>query len=344
MPRVPSSVAPVPRTYAELRHDVQRVIGAGRRQVEVAWVMTFHETGRLIHEHVLLKKDRADYGTRVFVRLASDIGVSSRTLQECVQFYRCYRIPRPVAEFGWNRCRLLCQVTDEVRRDALAVQLRRGPIPTAELKRQVRALNAAARLAAPRTADDAAAPTGPAVKLLRPRLGTAGLHRVVARDGGMAVDVGFKLYLPLTPAQAGGLRAGAIVRCDNGGIRVDAEAGPADLFTYRATVRRVIDGDTLAVTIALPHYVMDEKLRLRGIDCPEMDTAEGQAAKRFTESLLAGAADVIITTSKVDKYDRYLADVHLRRADGTAIFLNNELLKNRHAVPMGAEAMDEWVP
>jgi endonuclease YncB( thermonuclease family) len=89
---------------------------------------------------------------------------------------------------------------------------------------------------------------------------------------------------------------------------------------------------------------MDEKLRLRGLDCPEMDTPEGKAAKLFTEALLVDAVEVIITTSKVDKYDRYLADVHIRHTDGEVVFLNNVLLENGHAVPMGAEEMADWTP
>lgn len=93
----------------------------------------------------------------------------------------------------------------------------------------------------------------------------------------------------------------------------------------------MLDGDTLAVSVALPHYQMGEKLRLRGFDCPEMDTPEGKAAKRFVDMQLLDAREVVLTTSKIDKYDRYLADVHATRPDGAAIYLNNELLKNAHA-------------
>ena len=60
--------------------------------------------------------------------------------------------------------------------------------------------------------------------------------------------------------------------------------------------------------------------------------------------MLVDATEVTIATSKVDKYDRYLADVHARRPSGETIFLNNALLENGHAVPMGAEAMTEWTP
>jgi len=70
---------------------------------------------------------------------------------------------------------------------------------------------------------------------------------------------------------------------------------------------------------------------LRGIDCPELNTPEGKAAKRFAETLVAPAKSVTITTTKPDKWDRYLSDIFLRHETGDELFLNNLLLENRHA-------------
>lgn len=328
--------------YARLRRGIESVLITGRAKVEAAWVGTYHETGRLIHEHVLKAKARADYGAKLLERLSADTGVSKRSLHECIQFYRLFPIVRPVAQLGWNNCRLLCQVGDEAARTELLAALKRGDLPAMRLKERVRALNAATREAA---AEENAGGVGRTVplRLLRPRLGTPDTYRAVER-GGLAIDVGFKLYRPLTSAEAHGLKAGSFARCTGETFEPAPGVTAADLFTYRATVRRVLDGDTLHVSVALPYYEMDEKLRLRGIDCPEMDTPEGKAAKRYVDTLLLDAAEVIVTTSKVDKYDRYLADVHVTRPDGATLHLNNELLKNAHAVPMGAEQMDEWVP
>ena len=341
MAAAPSNARVVVRTYEDLRHRVEAVIVAGRQSIEDAWVRTYHETGRLIAAHLLLHEDRADYGAKVFARLSKETGISGRTLHECVQFHRCFPIVRPGAQLAWNQYRLLCQVADPASRTALAAEATKQAWTKNELESRVRALNAEPEFA-PAGSNNAAVKT--VIKLMKPRRGTPGLYRVVTRDGGLAVDVGFKLYLPLSPVHARGIAVGAIVRWDEGQFLVADEAQASDLFAYSATVRRAIDGDTLLVTIALPHYVMDEKLRLRGLDCPEMDTPEGKAAKRFVDTLLLDATEVTIATSKVDKYDRYLADVHITRPDGEIVFLNNALLKAVHAVPMGAEAMEEWVP
>ena len=98
------------------------VVVEGRNAIDRAWLDTYHETGRLINEHVLLFRERADYGAKTYTKLAEDTGISKRTLQECAQFQRYFPIARHVAQLGWNRCRLLCQVDDEKRRDALTAQ------------------------------------------------------------------------------------------------------------------------------------------------------------------------------------------------------------------------------
>jgi len=132
------------------------------------------------------------------------------------------------------------------------------------------------------------------------------------------------------------------VRCDGNRITVVEEAKPSDLFTYRATVRRVIDGDTLAVAVALPHYVMDEKLRLRGIDAPEIDTSDGKAAKQLVESLVRGAKSITLRTTKPDKYDPYLADVFVETSSGDNVFVNNALLEQRLAERKDAWESGDW--
>ena len=64
--------------------------------------------------------------------------------------------------------------------------------------------------------------------------------------------------------------------------------------------------------------------RLRGLNCPELVTAEGKAAKRCVEGLLPPGTTVTITTTKPDKYDRYLADVFVDRESGE-IFAERKL-------------------
>lgn len=131
----------------------------------------------------------------------------------------------------------------------------------------------------------------------------------------------------------------------------------AELFTFDATIRRVVDADTLIIGIEVaPGIWLEEKLRLRGLDAPELSTPEGKAAKRFVDGLLPAGTAVIISTTKPDKYDRYLADVFVGgteklRAESSEsragrqdeeIFLNNALLENGHAERKDAWQFGDW--
>jgi endonuclease YncB( thermonuclease family) len=185
-----------------------------------------------------------------------------------------------------------------------------------------------------------------------PQRGTPGLHLIVDRGpstslragDGLAVDLGFMLYWPLTPDQAKRLAKGTIVRIANDDSihRADG-ATKAELFTYAATLRRVVDGDTLVVALEVsPGVFLEQKLRLRGLDCPELSTPEGKAAKRFVEALFSDSiGDLVINTTKPDKYDRYLADVFVKTKSGEEVFLNNALLENGHAVRKDAADFGE---
>jgi endonuclease YncB( thermonuclease family) len=90
---------------------------------------------------------------------------------------------------------------------------------------------------------------------------------------------------------------------------------------------------------------------LRGLDCPELSTAEGKAAKRFVDALVAKASAITINTTKPDKYDRYLADVFLSpergespEVTGESVYLNHALLEGGHAVRKDAWEFGDWEP
>jgi endonuclease YncB( thermonuclease family) len=92
--------------------------------------------------------------------------------------------------------------------------------------------------------------------------------------------------------------------------RLFSDATSADFFTDRATACKIVDGDPLDVAITpTPRFDRDPKRRRRGLDRPEISTAAGRAAKVFVDDRLQPGDDVIISTAKPDKYDRYLADV-----------------------------------
>jgi micrococcal nuclease len=85
---------------------------------------------------------------------------------------------------------------------------------------------------------------------------------------------------------------------------------PVPLFTYAATVRRVVDADTLDVDLDLGMRVhLHARLRVAGVDAPESWTDEGKAAAAYVRSVMHPGDPLVVTTQKPDKYGRILAAV-----------------------------------
>ena len=104
-----------------------------------------------------------------------------------------------------------------------------------------------------------------------------------------------------------------------------------DLQTvYPAEVVRIIDGDTFQARVQVwPGLSVDTKVRLRGIDAPELharcadEYAKAQAARAALETILA-AGGVTISHVGIDKYGGRVAAAVATRdaADVSAALLN----------------------
>ena len=111
------------------------------------------------------------------------------------------------------------------------------------------------------------------------------------------------------------------------------------LFHYKATVARVIDGDTIDVVLDLGFDISYRgRIRFEGINAPESRTRDavekqaGLAAKRYVEDWINGLERrVIIQTSLDDrgKYGRILG----RILNDEGECLNDEMVSLGHATP-----------
>lgn len=84
------------------------------------------------------------------------------------------------------------------------------------------------------------------------------------------------------------------------------------MFDYNATVVKVIDGDTVDLSVDLGFHVsLTIRTRLIGIDAPEVSTPEGKIARdRLREALPVSSAVAVHTAkSPGDKYGRWLAAI-----------------------------------
>ena len=109
------------------------------------------------------------------------------------------------------------------------------------------------------------------------------------------------------------------------------------MYTYKAIVKRIYDGDTITVDIDLGFGIIfkDQTIRLLGIDTPELrgeERSDGLKSRSFVVERLPINSEVIITTVKdrKEKFGRYLATVYY---GDDMKNLNEELLQNGMAKP-----------
>lgn len=113
------------------------------------------------------------------------------------------------------------------------------------------------------------------------------------------------------------------------------EAPPGPAWTYAGKVVRVIDGDTLAISVDVGFNThIEEVVRLRHINAPEVvgeTKAEGLAATAALREMLPNGHAVVIHTVKDrnDRWGRLLAEIWT--SDGT--YVNGAMVAGGHAVP-----------
>jgi micrococcal nuclease len=108
------------------------------------------------------------------------------------------------------------------------------------------------------------------------------------------------------------------------------------MYTYKAEVIRVIDGDTVVLNIDLGfkiHHITP--CRLAGINAPEMNSTDEKvraaavASKEYLISLLPEETEVTIISKKLDKYGRPVVDF---LAESNKYWSVNDLMrKSGHA-------------
>lgn len=101
-------------------------------------------------------------------------------------------------------------------------------------------------------------------------------------------------------------------------------------WTYPAIVVKIVDADTIRLELDLGlHIWRTENCRIAGINAPELNTAEGQAAKAYAITLLPIDAEVLFESRQLDKYGRPLG-----RLTRDGVDYGQSLLDAGHAVVM----------
>ncbi len=108
------------------------------------------------------------------------------------------------------------------------------------------------------------------------------------------------------------------------------------MYEYKATIRRIVDGDTVDVTLDLGFDILyNNRIRLLGIDAPESRTRDleekalGLAAKDRVKELCPVGSTVILRTTKdgKGKFGRILGEIFVEEQS-----VNKLLVEEGHAV------------
>lgn len=115
------------------------------------------------------------------------------------------------------------------------------------------------------------------------------------------------------------------------------------MYTYKAHVLKIVDGDTVDIEIDLGFDIRTvQRVRLAGINAAEHNTAAGQEAIKWLQGRLLLGSEVVVKSNKPgggDKYGRYLAVIiPVDEQDGVVNgSINDALIASGHAVPWNGQ-------
>lgn len=291
---------------------------------------TYWNVGRACQESFAWDLKPTKRNADIIRRLAHDFKRPGRFFYEALKFYRFY--PKcPETGLSWSHYILLLKVEDAQKRLMLEQKALKLGINSKDFRAEVFRIHAPERKDALQS------------KILVAR-GRLYYYKVLCQennnlsDGRILVDIGFGIEREAKSTTAESLHSGKIVRAVKEGEDYSVKISSHELdwlYTYKAVVKRTVDGDTLIVRINLGFRTwVTRRLRLRGIDCPEKTTGVGRRATLFVQKIFDASPFAVVKTYKDDKYGRMLADIFYDSKGEhepedvvkTGTFLNQELV------------------
>jgi len=333
--------------YQTILRKIKDEIVRGRRTIEESYrrevLQTHWNIGQILEKPFASMPEYRPERARMVARLAKDLNRPASFFYDLLKFYRFYPVI-PKTSLSWTHYVHLIRVEEETKRKKFEKKAVDERLSSQNLYQLIFAEKIEKKKKEESKQLEILAKPGtlPCVrgKLYRYRC----LFRkdIPCAKTQALVDMGFGFLRTIdipdwksngspTPIRSYKNKNGYFVR--------RATKHPEYLYTYRATVTRVIDGDTLILNIDLGFDSwVEQKLRLRGIDAAETSSALGIAAKDYVKKICDRAKFVVCKTYKEDKYGRYLADIFycLNEKDPENVaqqgkYLNQELIDQGYA-------------
>ena len=328
------------------------VADVNHEKISMVW-----EIGKMLDEH-LQKNNRVGYGERLVFQLEKDIFISRNTLYRMRSFYKTYPVlPAKDKGLSWSHYRNLLVVKSDERRKYLEDLVVEKKLGSNELQRKISAEKKVkkkkskpknkklkftrgvlftyklAQLAGSEKSfvdcgfniftEVPSLPRGwtgfvtPSKSSVQSKKGNAegneredGVTNPVQQQVVESVKNGEKISLKVLSRYAS--TGKVLSRYASTGL------GSEQLHTYKAYLDKVVDGDTIRVTLDLGFKIRHKEiLRLAKINSPEAETFEGKKSSEALTKILAEVPFLIVKTNKTDIYGRYVADVFLAEKNAT---------------------------
>ena len=313
-----------------IRAEMEQGIERARLAMEQEKKVTYWSVGKHIKEHLLQNSDRADYGDYLFKTLAENLAVNRTDLYCSVQLYEEYpEIVHSNGQLTWSHLKLLVAIPEKEVRQELEAKIEDQNLSVNDLKNLIRE-----KKGLPAIQSKEAQSVIP-LERVKPYV-----YQTKTIQDKVMVDLGFHFYI-YSPVK--NTKADIVIESEKKNDKyklIPTDKYPVPHYTYQAYLLEVIDGDTLWVDIDLGFGTWTtQKIRLRGINSGEIQTADGQTSKDYMKAWLKGCQFIAIRTYWRDKFTRYLADVfyNKKETDFPALiqngkYLNQELLDKGLAV------------
>ena len=336
--------------YNDIFKDISKIyeqsLSEGNEDWNAAILTSNWKIGEKIIEVTQEKKSRAAYGNKVLQQLSKDLnrkyqkGFSERNLRHFRKFYLNYKSKQFHSDLSWTHYVSLLQIENlkdrlNIEKIAIDKKLTSQALENLVKQKLAEAKNKSKTKFIEEPTSNSL--TRPTLQLYTYRI--ARKFKDESNKSNPHLDLGFSILLEEKKIAKFQMNSILLSTKDSKAYSFVINPNKKELFTYKAHLERVIDGDTLLVNIELGFSIsVEQRLRLRGLDAPELNTPKGISSKKFIESCLKDCKFLILKTYGKDKYDRYLVDVFYIKNESDeekvikeGSFLNNELLLKNYA-------------
>ncbi|MCE9500742.1 MAG: DUF1016 N-terminal domain-containing protein [Leptospira sp.] len=334
-------------SYNSLFNQISKILEETKKDFKEGsnrFVLTSNwEIGKKITEIESGKNRKERFGERIIEKLSKDLnkkfgsGYSERNLLYARKFFQVYNLNRIKFQLSWTHYRALLSVKDEAKRNKLEELAIEKGWSRRQLEVTILAHNLGEKGQNQGNSEE--------IGLLERSKGLfyhyrIGVQKTLSDSAPRVrkVDLGFNIFLDGALGDTHNFKEDEIVKVVKAGKNSykfeKAEVSRSEIFTYKASPERIVDGDTILVSIDLGFKTSTrQRLRFRGIDSSEKGSVENGKVEKFISKRLRPVKFIVIKTHGVDLYGRYLSDIYFSEREKDmekvlekGIFLNNELL------------------